>query len=109
MPSRDRAEYMRDYRRRDRVIETPEAPAMEQVVRIEDKDDIIATQAEEIRKLKRLLAARPAIPELTTAISEGTGPIGRGVRQRGIPVDADSTDRFNTRGFTPVPKTGKKK
>lgn len=109
MPAKDPARYMRDYRAREKVIETPEAPTgvlgLEVVI---DKDQIIADQTEEIGRLKRLLARRP-LPELTTAISEGSGPVGRGLRQRGEPVDADSADRFNTRPFTPVPKTGKKK
>jgi hypothetical protein len=68
MPTRDRAAYMRDYRARQRARTIDEPLVKRQAIRIAELED-------EVRRLKRELAARLPV-----------GPA------------------FNSRPFTPVPK-----
>ena len=83
---RDRAAYMRDYRA------TKQTEDATQIEPSRLKDERIAELEADLAHLKRALAAaRAAQPVMTNAISEDSGPIGRGT--------------FNSRPFTPAPKT----
>jgi len=85
MPAKDQAAYMRDYRAK----KAPEKRSAADVERIAELE-------EEVARLKRQLAARtipaPMVSQVN-AISAGSGPIQRGV------------GGFNTRPFSPAPKT----
>jgi hypothetical protein len=103
---RDRAAYMREYRKRKRLTLDPYAtPAMMRAAEAEQYHDNairetsanrakrIAELEEEVRHLKAELAKRPTPPTYTTEITTG-------VTSR----EQAAQDRFNTRPFTPVPK-----
>jgi len=76
--SRDRAAYMRDYRKRQRRETVMNTTMPAQAVRdLIDAEDRIRALEAEVRHLKAELATRPGAPG------------------------------FNTRPFTPVPKKGK--
>lgn len=85
MPAKDQAAYMRNYRKARKADDATQI----EPARLKDKR--IAELEADLAHLKRALAAaRAAQPLVTNAISEGSGPIGRGT--------------FNSRPFTPAPK-----
>ena len=117
--SRDRAAYMREYRKRRKmgqsirdIIATEQPPALERdearrmasdyATLANDQRKRIAELEEEVRHLKAELAKRPATRELIER-SIATAPRRTHTGHRdGNPGAA--SDRFNTRPFTPVPK-----
>jgi len=92
--SRDRAAYMREYRAIQRAkIERSRQPVT--VVRLDAADRIAELEAE-VRHLKAELAKRGLDLVLdTTPMRVAT------------PEQIARTDRFNSRPFTPVPKSRK--
>jgi len=116
--SRDRAAYMREYRKRnkkgliaelefrsglaDDIRESMEETIRQQSGRIAELDARNVGLEEEVRHLKAELAKRPATRELIER-SIATAPRRTHTGHRdGNPGAA--SDRFNTRPFTPVPK-----
>lgn len=108
---RDRAAYMREYRARKRAAsEADESIAYTSTVLFHDASKRILELEAEVRHLKAELAKRPSLGQVRVALK---GARGLALDSEDSTLDAELeqainvVDRFNSRPFTPVPKTRK--